>query len=80
MKKQRSGIRSAGGEDDCRILCHCASKTAAEIREAVEQHGLTCADEVAEYLAAGSGCSLCRPDIEKILDDLGVSSADPAKE
>jgi NAD(P)H-nitrite reductase large subunit len=60
---------------DGRLVCHCFVKTAAEIRADIIQLRLQTADDVARSLLAGNGCTLCRPDIERILTEVrGVST------
>ena len=51
-------------------VCHCYGKTRAEIRADVLRLSLKTAEDVARSVLAGAGCSLCRPQVEEVLEEL----------
>ena len=51
-------------------ICHCFGKTRAEIRADVLRLSLKTAEDVARSVLAGAGCSLCRPQVEAVLEEL----------
>jgi NifU-like protein len=53
-----------------RTVCFCFSVTERKIREVAEANNLETVEQVTNYCKAGGGCGGCRPEIQKILDDI----------
>lgn len=55
--------------------CMCYPHTFAEIKRLVEEKGWTSVPEITEALGCGSGCGLCRPYLQKMLETGEVAFA-----
>ncbi len=53
-----------------RTVCFCFSVTERKIREVITGNQLETIEQVTNYCKAGGGCGGCKPEIQKILDDI----------
>lgn len=52
-----------------RVVCKCFGVTEPKIRQAIQDNDLTSVDEITHYTKAGGGCTLCKEELQKILDE-----------
>jgi len=64
--------------DEGEVVCKCFGVTDAEIKRVIRENRLTTVEEVTNYTKAGGGCGGCKPQIQKILDE--VISAERVKQ
>jgi len=69
-----SGEHATEGEYDPegldRTVCFCFSVTERKIRDVIKANDLNAVDEITHYCKAGGGCGGCKPELQKILDDV----------
>ena len=69
-----SGEHSTEGEYDPqgldRTVCFCFSVTERKIRDVIKANNLTTVDGITHYCKAGGGCGGCKPELQKILDEV----------
>jgi NifU-like protein len=53
-----------------RVVCTCFGVTDDEIRRVVHDNDLTTVEQVTNYCKAGGGCGGCKPQIEKLIDEV----------
>ena len=58
-------------KSETQIICNCFNVSKKEIIEAIKS-GAKTLDEIQEKTYAGGGCSKCRENIQKILDEMGI--------
>lgn len=58
--------------DGHKIICHCMRVSKAEIVSAICDKGACSLKEVKEITQAGTGCTCCHRQIEKIIHQIGV--------
>ncbi len=73
-----------GGEYDPegldRTVCYCFSVTERKIREVIAANHLENVEEVIHYTKAGGGCGGCKPDIQKLLDEMKGEREEKARQ
>ena len=78
VRGQGDGTATVGDAEDAeydpegldRTVCYCFSVTERKIREVVAANSLETVEDVTHFTKAGGGCGGCRPEIEKILEDM----------
>lgn len=53
-----------------RIVCHCFEVSEEEILRVIRDNSLNSLEQVTNYSKAGGGCGKCKPDIEKLLQQV----------
>jgi NifU-like protein len=53
-----------------RTICYCFGVTERKIREVITANNLETVEDVTHYCKAGGGCGGCKPEIQKILDQI----------
>lgn len=51
------------------IVCKCFGVSRNEIKRVITENNLTTVEQVTDFCKAGGGCGLCRPDIQKLLEE-----------
>jgi NifU-like protein len=53
-----------------KVVCTCFGVTEEEIRRVIRENSLTTVEQVTNYCKAGGGCGHCKPDIERIIEQI----------
>mgnify|MGYP003624338666 CR=1 FL=1 len=61
--------------EEGKLICRCFAVDEGKISRAVQKHALTTIDEVINYTKAGGACTSCHEKIERVIDDVMVSTA-----
>ncbi len=72
-ERRNETTAAAGGANET-VVCHCYGRTAEEIRQAAAKSGLTDSQQIADAILAGAGCTLCRPLVDDILQDIAAAA------
>ena len=59
-----------------KVVCTCFGVTDKELREVIEENGLTTVEQVTNFTKAGGGCGGCIPDIEVLLGEINKVRSD----
>jgi NAD(P)H-nitrite reductase large subunit len=54
------------------LICYCNEVHKSTIVNAIKEKGLKTVEEVGHETGAGQVCGHCRPDIQKLLDELNT--------
>lgn len=57
-------------ESGSRVVCKCFNVTEDAIKKAIATNNLKTVEEVTRFTKAGGACGNCKPDIQKILDEV----------
>ena len=55
-------------------ICTCVGCSASELRSAIRRGGFTSFEAVAAELLAGTGCTTCRPEVERLIVEVESSA------
>ncbi len=66
----KTGIVGEKRSLEGKVVCTCFGVTDKELREVIEENGLTTVEQVTNFTKAGGGCGGCIPDIEELLDEI----------
>lgn len=67
---QYQGKSNEKRELEGRVVCKCFGVTETQIRRAIEDNDLESVDDITNYTKAGGGCTLCRDELQNILDEV----------
>ncbi len=64
------GVEEERRELEGRVVCKCFGVTETQLRNAIRDNDLHSVEEITNYTKAGGGCTLCRDELQQILDDV----------